>query len=305
MLDDLALFVAIAEAGGLSGAARRLGVPPATVTRRLQKLEERLGCQLVHRSARRFSLTGEGAAYLAQLGPLMAQIEHALRGLSADITELAGPVTVAAPTNLSIRILRPMWSGFVARHPEVELDLRLSNAREDLLEMGADLAIRVGPQPDSRMTQKRLGHAATVIVGAPGYLSARGRPAQPADLAAHRIIATSLMPLWKLAGADSSARAEPPLRAATMVDDIGLAAMLAADGQGLALLPVSEVAEEIRAGRLEQVLPGWRGPERGIYAIWPTGRLLSARARVLRDYMAGFIAAEPALQGEVPCAAAP
>nr|WP_161556089.1 LysR family transcriptional regulator [Mangrovicoccus ximenensis] len=214
MLDDIALFVAIAETGGLSGAARRLRIPPATVTRRLQKLEERLGCRLVHRSARRFSLTGEGEAYLRRLGPLMAQLDHELRALSADLTQMRGPLRVMAPTNLSLHALRPMWSAFVADYPEVELELRLSNRLENLQESGADIALRVGPQPDSGMTRKRLGLARTIVTGAPGYLERHGTPQSPGDLERHRIIGTAAAPRWLLRPLDGGAVAaltRPPL----------------------------------------------------------------------------------------------
>ncbi|MBE3637749.1 LysR family transcriptional regulator [Mangrovicoccus algicola] len=300
MLDDVALFVAIAETGGLALAARRLGLPPATVTRRLQRLEERLGCRLVHRSARRFSLTGEGEAYLRRLGPLMAQLDHALRGLSADLTQMRGPLRVMAPTNLSVDILRPMWAAFVAAHPEVELDLRLSNRVENLVEAGADLALRVGPQPDSGLTRRRLGLTCTIVVGAPGYLRRHGCPDDPAALERHRIIGTAAVSPWLLIPAEGGRAVTPPLSPATRLDDVGLGTHLAREGLGLALLPVTQVAADIRAGRLVHVLPGWRGPEREIFAVWPSGRLLSERARVLVDHMAAHVAGEPALQGRVP-----
>ncbi|WP_172328682.1 LysR family transcriptional regulator [Mangrovicoccus sp. HB161399] len=300
MLDDIALFIAIAETGGLAGAARRLRIPPATVTRRLQKLEDRLGCRLLHRSARRFSLTGEGEAYLRRLGPLMAQVDHELRELSADLTQMRGPLRVMAPTNLSLHVLRPMWSAFVTDYPEVELELRLSNRLENLQESGADIALRVGPQPDSGMTRKRLGLACTIVTGAPSYLERCGTPRVPADLEGHRIIATASVPRWLLRPVDGGREAAPALQAATVLDDIGLGAHMAQAGLGLALLPVGQIADEIRSGALVHVLPDWRGPEREIFAVWPSGRLLSERARVLRDYMEAHIRAEPALQGMVP-----
>lgn len=157
MLDDLALFVAIVESGSLSAAARRMQIPAATVTRRLQQLERQLNCQLLHRSARRLQPTPEGLAYYERCSPLLQSLQQATQNLESTLTEVQGLVRVLAPMNLAKGLLRQVWVDFMARYPGVRLDLRLSNLREDMFEHGADLAIRVGEQPDSSMAQRRLG----------------------------------------------------------------------------------------------------------------------------------------------------
>lgn len=302
MLDDVALFVHIVQANGLAAAGLRLNIPAATVTRRLRRLEDALGVQLIHRSARSFALTPQGSVYYQELGAQIAQIERTLEGLDDDQRKMAGSLTVAAPTNMSLHVLEPMWADFVAQYPDIQLDLRLSNSRVDLVEIGADLALRAGPQPDSSLFQKRLGTARTIIAASPEYLAKAGTPMVPQDLADHRIIAVKVLPSWELTCLQTDARTTLRLTAATAVDDIGLAARLAARGQGITLIPVSEIIEEIRSGALMHVLPEWRGQNRAIYAVWPTGRLLSARARCFLDFMAEYIAADPCLQGEVPVA---
>ena len=299
MIDDLQLFVRIVEAGGLAEAARRAGLPPATVTRRLQRLEERLGARLIHRSARRFALTSEGEAYFSALAPQFAQLDQTLRGLSTELTEMRGPLRVTAPSNISLGILRPMWIDFAAKFPEVELDLRLSNRNVDMLESGADLALRIGPQSDPRLYQIRLGVARTVLVAAPEYIAEQGAPQSPEELAKHRLMVTGLIHSWALRH-DDGRDARPDVQASMILDDIGLVAALVAEGLGVALLPVSEIGGMLRDGRLIRVLQGWRGVDRELFAVWPTGRLLSARARALRDHMAAAIAAEPVLRGEIP-----
>ena len=300
MLDDLALFIRIAQNRSLSVAARQLGVPPATVTRRLRKLEEEIGAQLVHRSARKFSLTSEGEAYYEAFADLIGQAETSLRGLSADLHEMRGRLRVAAPTNISVGMLEPMWSGFLKSYPDIQLTLQLSNENKDLLENRIDLALRIGPQTDLRLYQKHVGRVATMLVASPGYLADTGVPAQPEDLKLHKLIWVPSLPHWQLQNKDTGEEATQHPTANIAVDDIGLACQFSADGHGIALLPVTETSRDILAGRLQFVLPRWQGQSREAYAVWPTGRLLSARAKCLRDYMEAYMAERPVFQGALP-----
>ncbi|MHA7772127.1 LysR family transcriptional regulator [Roseibium sp. M-1] len=300
MLDDIALFVHIVQARSLAAAAEKMDLPAATVTRRLKKLEEDLGVQLLFRSARKFALTAEGEAYYGTFADLVLTAETALQGLSTDLHAPQGRLKAAAPTNISVGVLQPMWSGFVKANPQIRLTLELSNDNKDLLESQVDLALRAGPQTDERLYQKRLGCVATILVAAPSYLATAGTPAEPEDIAAHKLIRVAALPQWRLTHLDTGRQQILPVDAHVAVDDIGLARQLGADGHGLALLPVSEIAEDLKSGRLLPVLRTWQGQRRDLYAVWPTGRLLSARARCLRDYMEAFVAAHPVLQGALP-----
>ncbi|MCV0428140.1 MAG: LysR family transcriptional regulator [Roseibium sp.] len=300
MLDDLALFVRIAQNRSLSATARQLNVPPATVTRRLRKLEEQVGAQLVHRSARKFSLTSEGEAYYEAFADLIHQAEVSLRGLSADLHDMRGRLRVAAPTNISVGMLEPMWSAFLKSYPEIQLTLLLSNENKDLLENRIDLALRIGPQTDLRLYQKRLGRVATMLVASPGYLAKTGVPERPEDLKSHKLIWVSSLPHWQLKNMDTGEEATQHLTANIAVDDIGLACQFSADGHGIALLPVTETSKKIVEGNLQFVMPQWQGQGREAYAVWPTGRLLSARAKCLRDYMESYMAERPVFQGALP-----
>ncbi|WP_417684736.1 LysR family transcriptional regulator [Roseibium sp.] len=300
MLDDICLFVQIVRAQGLSAAAEKTNLPPATVTRRLQKLEQNLGSRLIHRSARKFSLTAEGEAYYAAYADLVAQFEDTSRSLSEEVHQLGGRLTVLAPTNASVGILQPMWSQFLRIYPQIRLDLRLSNETKDILDGQVDIALRVGPQPDSSLTQMRLGTVATVLVAAPGYLDEAGVPESLADLETLRTIAATALPVWTMSEQETGAKAVLRPQPSVFVDDIGMARQLARDGHGVSLLPVSEVADDLRSGALHRVLRNWRGQERIFYAVWPSGRLLNARAKCLRDFAQRFVAGEPILQGAIP-----
>ncbi|MEO9530511.1 LysR family transcriptional regulator [Roseibium sp.] len=305
MFDDIALFVHIVQKGSLARTAAHLGVPAATVTRRLRKLEERTGAKLLHRSARKFALTSEGEAFYEAFADLIGQAEANFRGLSADLHALQGGLKVAAPTNISVGILQPMWSGFIRAFPDIRLTLTLNNENKDLLENHVDLALRIGPQTDLRLFQRRLGGIATTVVASPDYLKAAGTPLIPDDLAGHSLIKVAALQSWELENTLSGDRETLHLNAFVTVDDIGLARQFAADGHGLALLPVSEISGDLQSGRLRRVLTGWRGPGRDIFAVWPTGRLLSARAKCLREYMAAFLNDCSVFQGAMPGADGP
>ncbi|TYC65281.1 LysR family transcriptional regulator [Stappia sp. BW2] len=299
MLDDIALFVHIARHRSLAKAAAHLGLPAATVTRRLAKLEETIGTQLVFRSARKFELTGAGDAYFESFADLVQTAETTLDGLSADLHGLRGAMKVAAPTNISIGILEPMWSGFLKAYPEIRLTLALSNENKDLLEHKVDIGLRAGPQTDERLFQKRLGVIATVLVAAPSYLEEAGAPETPQEISEHKVVRVSTLPQWQLTHRETGARETVPLDARVVVDDISMARQLTGDGHGLALLPASEISDDLVSGRLTPVLASWQGQQRDIFAVWPTGKLLNARVRCLLDYMETFMAAFPVLQGAV------
>lgn len=300
MLDDIALFIHIVNQRGLAAAAAHINVPAATVTRRLQKLEQRLGCQLIHRSARKFRLTSEGETYYRAYADLVARFEGIAGDLEAQRSQLEGPLSVLAPTNISVGFLQSMWSAFMAAHPEILLRLYLSNETKDMLESQVDLALRIGPQQDSQLFQKRLGSTSSVIVAAPVYLAKNGTPETLEALHDHRVIANTTFPQWLLTHSKEKSTETLHLSPSAMADDIGLVKQLAGDGHGITLLPVSEVVEELRTGKLQRILGAWQGPDREFFAIWPTGRLLSLRAACLRDFMAQYIAREPVLQSRIP-----
>ncbi len=272
MLDDIALFIHIAQCGSLSAAANRLNLPAANVTRRLQRLEETLGVRLVHRSARKFSLTSEGEAYYASLADVMQQAEKTLQSLNSELRQLSGPLRAAAPTNASIGILAPMWSSFLNTHPKIQLTLSLSNDNKDLVENRIDIALRFGAQSETGLYQKRVGRVATKLVASPDYLAMHGAPESLDNLSWHKLVWGSSLPHRSLK----------------------------TDGLGIALLPVTETSAELASGRLRFVLPSWTGQERNAYLVWPTGRLLSVRARCLRDHVAQFMSAHRVLQGGLP-----
>lgn len=289
MLDDLVLFIQIVRRGGLSGAARHLGIPPATVSRRLQNLEKELGCQLLHRSARQFALTQEGEVYYESYRDLVEEFEITQQRLDQERSQLSGKLRVLAPTNFSHSVLRPMWLTFTRDHPDIQLELILSNQLEDMAKTKADIAIRIGEQPDSLLYQQKIGQMATVVVASPKYLQKMPALATPADLQNHRIVGSTLRLKWQLTHRASGHTEEIFPHFQAQSNDLTFVKYWVLDHQGIALLPVSEVLEELRSGSVVRVLSEWQGLTRDIYAVWPSGRLLSEKAKYLREYTRRFL----------------
>lgn len=285
MYDDVVLFVHIVQQQGLALAAHKLELPAATVTRRLQRLEASIGRQLIHRSARQFVLTPEGESYYEAYAGLVEQLEQTQQQLSFELKALSGPLKVLAPTNVSTGLLRPMWSGFIKAYPDIKLELKLSNTVEDMLSSGADLALRIGPQESSLLYQKRLGSLRTVLVASPKYLALNNVPKTVEELEEHRLIGTNTLSVWSMLNNESFKRYELRPRFSTLVNDVKLVTQLVCDDLGVSLLPNSEVNHLIKNGRLIQILTAWQGPNRDLYTVWPSGKLLSARAKCLSEYM--------------------
>jgi LysR family transcriptional regulator AphB len=295
VFDAIALFVTIVEAGSLTAAAERLDLPAATVTRRLQALEHELGCRLLHRSARRLQPTAEGLQYYEQCRPLVHALTQATRSLDANLRRIAGHVRVLAPVNLASGPLAAAWAGFLQAHPEVSLELQLSNSVQDLVGSGADLAIRVGAQSDSLLTQKRLGEIGLHLVAAPAYLARRGTPAHARELAGHDAIVATPLDTWPLrdpaSGEETTVRPDARLR----VDEMRLAVAAAETGLGVLLCPTTYTRDAIARGGLVPVLESWTPGHRTLFAVWSQQRYLPARVRALVEHLHAFIQADPLL----------
>ncbi|WP_312438590.1 LysR family transcriptional regulator [Janthinobacterium sp.] len=295
MLDDLALFVAIVEAGSLNAAAAQQELPAATVTRRLQKLERQLGYRLLNRSARRLQPTAEGWQYYEQCRPLVHALRQATRQLDASLSAVSGTIRVLAPVNFASGLLTPAWVSFMQQYPEIRLELELSNRLQDLVTSGADLAIRVGALDDSSLMQRRLGSAGLVMVAAPSYLARAGVPQDLASLAQHELIVAEPLRTWRLRRPGDGAEMVLQPQARLRVNEMRLAVEMAQAGIGVLLCPMLQCRDEVADGRLVRVLPDWMPQPRHVYAVWTQRRYLPARVRVLLEHLAAFAEKTPLL----------
>ncbi len=285
-LDGVRVFAAVAELRNFRSAAKSLGVPRSTVSRRLAQLEERLGQRLLQRTTRVVALTDVGEAYLAQVAPALLAITEASRAMLDAQAVPRGVLKLTAPPFLAERVLGGVLNGFLARYPDVRLELELTDRYVDLVAEGYDVAFRAGLLPDSTLIARPLGSATTRCYASDGYLRARGRPEVPADLAAHDAVVFSGFtggPLWSFVVRKKTV--DVKLRARVLVNSILVACDAAVAGLGIARLPELVAQPHCRAGQLVEVLGGFVAPARPLNLVYPSGRHLSPRVRAFIDYV--------------------
>ncbi|HRE15913.1 MAG TPA: LysR family transcriptional regulator [Rhodocyclaceae bacterium] len=283
----LQAFVAVVDAGSFVLAAEQMRVSKAAVSRLLQELEAHLGARLLHRTTRRLSLTEAGRDYVQRARQILEDLEEADNVASQSTNRAVGLLKVNAPLSFGVRHLAPLWGSFLALHPEVELDVTLSDQVVDIVEEGYDLAIRISRLPDSSLVSRRLAGTRIVLCASPGYIKAHGAPQSLEDISGHRVIGYSYAALgdtWQLKGRSGlqSVHTTPRFRANN--GDTCRAAAL--DHQGLILQPTFLVGEDLAAGRLVHLLPELESEELGIYAIYPSRKHVSGKVRALVDFLA-------------------
>ena len=287
-LTSMRVFVRIAAAGSLSAAARHLGMSAGMVTKHVDALESQLGIKLLHRSTRHLSLTEAGSGYLEACQRILTEMDEADALASSQRITARGVLRMSAPLSFGSRFIAPLLPEFSRRHPEVQLELELSNSRVDLFEGGWDLAIRIGNLPDSRLQARKLGDCPTVICAAPTYLERRGTPRLAQDLSQHNCLAYSVPSIfgnkqWSL-GKNGSLRV--PIRGDLLTNngDVLLAAALG--GQGIIYQPLFIVGDALNTGRLVELeLDHPTCPLGGIHALYPPDRRPPAKVREMIDYL--------------------
>ena len=289
-------FVATADAGSFSAAARQLGLSPTMVTKHVQFLEDRLGVRLLNRSTRRLALTEAGSAYRERCHQLLGEVEEAEASVSADRLEPRGVLRINTSIAFGIRHIAPILAEYVRRHPRVTIDLGLNNRFVDLLEEGWDIAVRIGQLADSALLARRLGPSRMALCAAPSYLAERGTPRFVADLASHNCLlyspaATGVTNPWLFQGpyGETAVAVAGNLRAS----DAAALHVAALAGQGIIFEPTFIVGDDIAAGRLLSIPLDHAPLELPIHAVWGPGRRLSAKVRSFVDYLAERIGPEP------------
>ena len=275
MIEDfrgLAVFVAVAEAGSLTAAGKRLKLSTSVVSHHLSRLEEKLGVTLFFRSTRSMSLTSEGHAALDPARRMVAAGEEALGLIGAGSDEPVGALRITMPAwGEQLRLRQALWE-FAKQYPLVRITLHSSDAPADLVKEGFDLAIRLGTLADSSLTSRRLE-----------YLAARPPVRSLDDLAARDFIGISMLPGTMMLQRSGRAIAVEPEHVRLEVDTIASARSAVLAGLGIRHLPLGEVASDIDAGLLVRVLPDWSMPELGVFAVWPDSGPQKALTRRLID----------------------
>ena len=289
--NDLFLFAQAIEWGGFAPAARRLGMPKSTLSKRVAELEAVLGARLVHRTSRSFVLTDVGRDVYEHARAALIEVEGAEAAVRRRQAEPSGTVRLTASIPTVQFELAPRLPQLAALHPKLHLVVHATDRFVDIAQEGFDIAIRshFAPLPDSGLVQRRLRTEPFVLVASPGYLAARGVPRAPADLAAHdAILAGPSFTTWKLRHLDGREALAAPVARMT-ADESLLILSAAAHGLGVAVVPEPFCRVDIASGRLVRVLPEWTAGEVTTTLLTPhrRGQLPSVRA------VADFLAAAP------------
>ncbi|RRH88111.1 LysR family transcriptional regulator [Variovorax beijingensis] len=276
-LNDIAIFVQVVRHGSFAGAARRLGLPPNTVSRRIQQLEAQLGTRLMQRSTRKLTLTSAGQAFHERCAGAVDGLVEAGQALITGSQQPSGLVRVAATADFFDFFPMEWVADFLAAHPLVRVDFVLSDARADLIAEQIDIAFRGGALPDSGYVgRKLLGARTDGMVASPAYIAARGAPATLQDLADHDCV-TSPHPsgrtLWRLAG-PGGAEEEVQVTGRFSGNTAQALRKAALAGLGIALLPPTMARLDLEAGRLVPVLPQYQRTGQGLSVLYPSRKHL-------------------------------
>ena len=293
---DMEFFSVLARHGSLTSSALELGVSASAVSRRLARLEDRLGTRLMNRTTRRTSLTSEGEAYAKAAGAILAQIHSVEQSFGRSRERPLGLLRINATFQFGREHIAPAIGAFVRKHPEVEAQLVLSDAPRDLVDEGFDLGIRFGLPPASSLIVRLLVRNRRFLVAAPDYLGRRGTPGGLLDLAQHNCIIlrqeNDAYDVWRF---DSGESVKVKGTLATNDGEIAVGWVLG--GLGIMMRSDWDVNRHIAAGRLEPVLPRYFS-EANIYAVYPERLNLSAKVRLFVDFLAerlgcGVASAQP------------
>jgi len=273
-LDELLAFVAVAEAGGFTAAAQRLGLTTNAVSLRIQKLEEALHVRLLVRTTRSVALTDEGERFLARIAPLLTAIEVAQEEVRGGIGEVRGAVRIAIPGAVATKPFLDRLNVLFNRHPGLVVQVRVGGATSNLAAEGLDIALHVGQVPETTFVGRRIGTVTWVLAAAPSYLAKFGRPKLPADLSKHRCLRLFAHPPqseWIIVDRRGN-EVVVPVSGPFEADDSRVLGDATYAGLGIGIRPQGECARAENAGLLERVLPGHRFQPLDITALLPKGR---------------------------------
>lgn len=290
---DIETFLAVASGGSFAAAAKTLRLTPSAVSRSIARLEQRLGTILFRRTTRSLALTAEGLTYRDRMSVLLAEIETVENDLGREKQGPRGLLRVNASPSIGVPLL-PILPRFMARYPEIILDLALSDAIVDMVEERADIAIRIGPLRDTSLRAKKLGHSRMVLVASPAYLARRGTPQIPDDLDGHDCLRFSFrrsVDSWPfLVGGRAVHR---PVPGAFFGNSGELVRQMAVAGGGISRHGHFHVAQDLKAGRLVEVLPEHNpGDGEDIHALYAPEDRAAARIRAFLDFLDEELAIE-------------
>jgi len=300
VLHAMRAFLRVVDSGSFTSAAEQMHLTTAQVSRLITELETRLHAKLLQRTTRQRALTEVGAAYAERCREVIALIDEAEAQAAGTASQVSGRLRVQCMANFGQHYVAPLLAEFCASNPLLTVDYRTSQYVPDILARGVDASIYLAESlTDSGMVARKLGTTFSVLCASPAYLSRKGEPQRPSELEQHhclRLVNPSIAPDWRLTSTNSEF-SRPSVAGGLVADTPELLLTVALRDAGIALLPLFSVIDAIRAGHLKRVLPGWRSPEIGVYALLPSRKFLEAKTRAWLHWTEAQIA--PKIQADV------
>lgn len=292
--ENIRVFAAVVDAASFSAAAERLGISRAAASKHVFQLEERLNARLLNRTTRRVSVTEAGRAFYEQCRRILADLEEAERSAGELHNEPRGELRIMAPTNFGLADIGSAITDLVLAYPSLRINLTLNDNVTDPIAEGYDIAISVGrPRgASSSLIARKLNSSRRILCAAPDYLARRGTPKKPEDLAQHACLTYSYLEPsdeWHLIGHDGERVVKISGPIVTSHREVLKTA--AVRGLGIAYGPVVFFRDELKAGRVVEVLPKFKLPDATIYAVYPSGQQRSAKVLAFNDFMSRYFAA--------------
>jgi DNA-binding transcriptional LysR family regulator len=282
-LGDLDIFARVAATGSMSQAARELSLSPPVISKRIKRLEERLGTRLLQRTTRQIALTEAGKGFHERVLAILSSVEEAENWVSQRAQQARGPLRVSAPTTFGRLHVAPHLVRFLTKYPDIALDLSLSDSFVDVVGDGFDVAIRIADLADTSLVARKLAPNHRVLCASPAYLAEQGMPQTLADLSRHRLLVHNT-DHWRLDGPEGAVSVPVDSVVHTNSSEVIREAVLS--GLGIALRSTWDVGPELRSGKLSIVLPRYRASHRvAIHAVYPSRRHLPQRTRVFIDFL--------------------
>ncbi len=287
-ISDLDIFARVARTGNMSMAGREMGLSPAVVSKRISLLEERLGARLFQRTTRQLTLTETGEGYFRRVVDILSLCEEAEDYVSRRNTKPRGSLKISAPTSFNRLHIAPHLPDFLARYPDIEIDMQLTDTFVDIIREGYDLAIRIGELEDSSLVARKLCNERRVISAAPSYLTRAGTPRTLADLNSHNCLIAGAQDLWRLDGPDGPHELRVKGNMRSNSAEFVRAGLM--QGLGLALRAIWDIGPELSRGELVVVLPEYQGSAKNaIYAIYPCREFMPAKVTAFIDFFAEIL----------------
>ncbi len=286
-LNDMLLFAQVVDSGSFTAAARELGMPKSTLSRRISNLETQLDSRLLHRTTRSLRLTDIGTEFYDHCVRVVNEAKEAERLINLNLDEPRGLLRVTGPTDWGNNYIGTIVSEYLQHYPEVQLELMLTNRFVDLVAEGFDLALRAGHLEDSSMIARRLGESRMLLCAAPAYLEQHGTPQNPEQLREHICLAypggdgrTTLQ------FSSSNSLSQVEIKGRLVANSVTTLRDAAIAGLGITTLPSSLCRDALDRGLLLPIMQEWQLPEDGVYAVYPSPRHLTLKVRSFIDFIA-------------------